>query len=118
MNKKTTKVILDTLFTFLILSVSFGISILFQKFDIWEQITTVFAFSVFLISLVTEGYLYGATSAILSVFIINYTFTYPYFNMDFSVPESIISAIVMLIISLLTSMLTTRLKTWQLLKAE
>ena len=91
---------------------------MFQKFDIWEQITTIFAFSVFLISLVTEGYLYGAISAILSVFIINYTFTYPYFNMDFSVPESIISAIVMLIISLLTSMLTTKLKAWQLVKAE
>ena len=118
MNIKTKKVLIDTLFTLLILSVSFGISILFQKFDIWEQITTIFAFSVFLISLVTEGYLYGAISAILSVFIINYTFTYPYFNMDFSVPESIFSAIVMLVISLLTSMFTTRLKTWQMLKAE
>lgn len=118
MNIKTKKVLIDTLFTLVILSVSFGISILFQKFDIWEQITTIFAFSVFLISLVTEGYLYGAISAILSVFIINYTFTYPYFNMDFSVPESIISAIVMLIISLLTSMLTTKLKAWQLVKVE
>ncbi len=53
MNIKTKKVLIDTLFTLVILSVSFGISILFQKFDIWEQITTIFAFSVFLISLVT-----------------------------------------------------------------
>ena len=118
MGRKGKNQIADAFFTLIILVTSFGISILFNKFDIWEQITTLFAFAVFLISLITDGYLYGVASAILSVFIINYTFTYPYFNMDFSVPESIISAIVMLIISLLTSMLTTRLKTWQLLKAE
>ena len=118
MNRKTKKRVIDILLTVLILAASFGIGILFQKIDVWEQITTLFAFSVFLISLITDGYLYGIVSAILSVFIINYTFTYPYFNMDFSVPESIISAIVMLIIALLTSMLTTQLKTWQILKAE
>ena len=118
MNKKTKKKFFDGFFTIFILIISFGASILLQSFDVWEQITTLFVFSVFLISLITDGYLYGIVSAILSVFIINYTFTYPYFNMDFSVPESIISAIVMLIISLLTSMLTTKLKAWQLLKAE
>ena len=118
MNKKTKKKFWDVFFTIFILIISFSASILLQRFDVWEQITTLFVFSVFLISLITDGYLYGIVSAILSVFIINYTFTYPYFNMDFSVPESIISARVMLIISLLTSMLTTKLKVWQLLKAE
>ena len=118
MNRKTKKRIVDTVLTVLILAASFGIGILFQKFDVWEQITTLFAFSVFLISLITDGYLYGVVAAISSVFIINYTFTYPYFDMDFSAPSSIISAIIMLIISVLTSAFTTKMKEWQRVKAE
>ncbi len=118
MNRKTKKRIIDTVLTVLILVASFGISILFQKFDVWEQITTLFAFSVFLVSLLTDGYVYGVVSAILSVFIINYTFTYPYFNMDFSAHESIISAVIMLVISILTSAFTTKMKEWQRVKAE
>lgn len=117
MNRKAKKRITDILQTLVILAASFGISMLFEKFDVHEQITTLFAFAVFLVSLSTDGYLYGIAAAISSVFII-YTFTYPYFNMDFSVHGSIISAIVMLIIALLTSMLTTKLKASQLLKAE
>lgn len=118
MSKKAKKRILDTLITVLILAASFGISLLFQVFHVSEQITTLFAFSVFLISLITDGYVYGVVSAILSVFIINYTFTYPYFNMDFSAPSSIISSIIMLIIAILTGAFTTRMKEWQKVKSE
>ena len=118
MNRKAKKRIIDTALTVLILAASFGISILFQKFDVWEQITTLFAFSVFLISLITDGYLYGVISAISSVFVIHYTFTYPYFDVDFSAPSSIISAIIMLIISVLTSAFTTRMKEWQMVRSE
>ncbi len=115
---KKKKQILDIALTVLILALSFAISILFQKFGVWEQITTLFAFSVFLISLITDGYICGVASAILSVFIINYTFTDPYFNMDFSAPSSIISAVIMLIISVLASAFTTRMKQWQKIKSE
>ena len=118
MNKKTKKRIIDNSLTVLILLLSFGIGILFQKIDVWEQITTLFAFSVFLISLLTDGYLYGIASAILSAVIINYTFTYPYFNMDFSTSANIISAIIMLIIAILTGAFATKMKEWQRLKAE
>ena len=118
MNRKTKKRIIDTVVTVLILSASFGISLLFQQFEVSEQITTLFAFSVFLISLITEGYFLGVASAVLSVFIINYTFTYPFFNMDFSTSSSIISAIIMLVIAILTSAFTTKMKEGQRVKAE
>ncbi|MBO5845665.1 MAG: DUF4118 domain-containing protein [Clostridia bacterium] len=118
MSKKAKKRITDILLTVLILTASFGISLLFQRFDVSEQITTLFAFSVFLISLITDGYTYGVVSAIVSVFIINYTFTYPYFNMDFSTTSSIVSAIIMLIVAVLTSAFITRMKEWQKLKTE
>ena len=118
MKKATRKHIVNIVLTVLILAASFGVSLLFQRFEVSEQITTLFAFSVLLISLITDGYLYGVISAIASVFIINYTFTYPYFNMDFSASSSIISAIIMLIIAVLTSAFTTRMKEWQRVKAE
>lgn len=118
MKKITKKHIFDVVLTIFILGASFGTSLLFQKIDVYEQITTLFAFSVFLVSLITDGYLSGVISAILSVFIINHTFTYPYFDMDFSAPSSIISAIIMLIISVLTSTFTTKMKEWQKVKIE
>ena len=116
---KTKNYIKDSALTVFVLLAAFGISILLQDvLDISEHVTTLFAFAVFIISLITEGFWYGIVSTIASVITINYAFTYPYFDMDFTVPESIFSAIVMLVISFLTSMFTTRLKAWQILKAE
>ena len=119
MSKKAKNYIKDSALTIIVLLASFGISILLQNvLDISEHVTTLFVFAVFIISLVTDGFLYGIISTFASVIAINYAFTYPYFNMDFTVPESIFSAIVMLIISFFTSMFTTKLKKWQILKAE
>lgn len=117
--KKRKTYIKDSCFTLLIMAIAFGISILLQNvLDISEHITTLFVFAVFIISLITDGFIYGIISTIASVIAINYAFTYPYFDMDFSVPESIFSAIVMIIISFMTSTLTVNLKKWQALKAE
>ncbi len=102
-----------------VLLLSYGLGFVMQNvFDIWEHITTVFVFAVFLISLITDGYVYGIAATLIAVFSVNYAFTYPYFNVDFSAPASIFSAGVMLIISLLTSAFTTKLKRWQALKME
>jgi two-component system sensor histidine kinase KdpD len=119
MSKRALRCIKNLAMAFLIIAAAFGISILLQDvLDISEHITTLFAFAVFIISLVTDGYWYGIGAAAVSVIAINYAFTYPYFNMDFTPPETIFSAIVMFVISFLTGMLTTNLKKWQKLKAE
>ena len=119
MSIKAKPFIKDSVLTVLILAAAFGISLLMQNvLSIAEHITTLFVFAVFIISLVTSGYLYGVISTIITVFAINFAFTDPLFHMDFSVPESIFSAIVMLVISLLTGALTIRLKIWQALRAE
>ena len=119
MKPKLPSTLKNTVLMLLITSAAFGISFLLQDvLDISEHITTLFAFAVFLISLVTDGIWYGIIATVLSVVAINYAFTYPYYNMDFSVPENIFSALVMLIISFLTGTLTTKLKKWQRLKAE
>ena len=83
-----------------------------------ENITMLFVFAVFLISVFTEGYLFGIVSAFVSVFAVNYAFTFPYFAFNFTIPENFMSALIMIANSLMTSTLTTRLKFWQTMKAE
>lgn len=105
--------------TCVILSVCFVVSVLMQNvFAIPEQITTAFAFAVFLISLLTDGYVYGQVAALGSVLLVNYAFTFPYFSLNFLIPSNLFSAIVMAVISFLTSMLTTKVKMQESVKAE
>ena len=102
-----------------ILTLVFGISVILQEvFSMGESITMLFVFGVFLISALTEGYLFGILSAFFSVFAVNFAFTFPYFSFNFTIPENLVSALVMIAISLMTSTLTTRLKAWQTLKVE
>lgn len=116
---KLSRRVRDILLTLGILILSIGAGFLFEKvFLVWEHITTVFVFSVFLVSLFTDGYIYGMVATAVGVLCINYVFTSPYFHFDFSAPETIFSAAVMLVISIMTSALTVKLKAWQKLKAE
>ena len=46
-------------------------------FDVWEHITTAFVFAVFLVALLTDGYVWGILSTFSAVLLINYAFTYP-----------------------------------------
>lgn len=101
-----------------IMVAAFFLSVLFQNLKVGEHITTVFVFAVFLISLITDGYVYGIVSAILGMFAINYAFTYPFFAFDFMIRINLISAIIMIIISILTSMLMTKVKYQEAIKSE
>ncbi len=102
-----------------ILAASFGISmVLHNVLTVDEHITTVFVFAVFLISLTTEGYIWGVSSAVLSMIIVNIAFTAPFFAISIGLPENILSALVMITISVLTSTITTRQKKWHEIKNE
>ena len=110
---------MNLLITVLILSLSFGISLLMQKvIFIDEHVTTLFVFAVFLISLVTDSYIYGVSAAVVSMLLVNYAFTYPYFLLNFTIPQNLFSAVVMIIIALLTSTLTTKVRRQEAIKAE
>lgn len=113
------KHIKNSLITILSLGCAFGLSLLFQYiFDVQEHITTVFVFAVFLVSLFTEGYLYGVFSAFLGTAAVNYAFTFPYFSLNFTIPVNLISGIIMIAIAILTSALTTKLKQHEATKTE
>ena len=107
------------LITLISLLFAFFFSLLFQYiFDVQEHITTIFVFAVFLISLFTEGYLYGVCAAFIGTVAVNYAFTFPYFALDFTTPVNLISGIIMIAIAIFTSALTTKLKHHEAMKAE
>lgn len=119
MSEKTKKHLKDSIITLTALAVTFGISVILQKFlTIDEHITTVFVFAVFIVSLLTDGYFYGIASALAAMFMVNYAFTFPFFAFNFTIPENMLSALIMITLSVLTSALTTKLKNWQTLKSE
>lgn len=117
--QKNVRLLRDGFVFGIILILCFLLSILMQDvFSVPEQVTTSFAFAVFLISLLTDGYFWGLAAAGVSVILVNYAFTFPYFQINFRIPSNFISAVVMTIISVLTSALTTKVKRQEALKAE
>ena len=59
----------------------------------------VLVLAVFLISVLTQGYIYGVTASFIAVLLDNFAFTFPFFAFDFLTVENFISAIVMLIVT-------------------
>lgn len=95
--------------------VSLGIS---ATFEIFTPIPAVFTLAVFLISRYTESYWYGVAGSMVSMLMVNFAFTFPYFKFNFSIPENLISAVIMLIITIMSSALTIKIKQQETLKAE
>ena len=111
--------IADGVFTLIILAVTFGINLLLQElFDTRTMIPMIFVLGVFLISRQTQGYFWGIGASMISVLLVNYAFTYPYYAFDLITPECLSSAVVMLIVSGMTSTLTTKIKQQEKMKAE
>ena len=109
----------DILFSLLIFCNVFVVNLFIQNlFTTPALVPMIFVFGVFLISLKTHGYCYGITSAILSVFAVNFAFTYPYYVFDFFVEESILSAVIMLVVAVSTSTLNIRIRDQGKLRSE
>ena len=115
---KLSKYLRDTAITIVLLLLAFVVSLLCQRLDVEEHTTTVFVFAVFLISLITNGYIYGVLAAVAGTLAVNYAFTFPYFALNFTIPVNLISAVVLIVIAFLTSALTTKLKQHEAMKAE
>lgn len=102
-----------------ILLVSFLLSLLLDElFRTDTLIPTVFVLGVFLVSLITRGYLCGIAASLISVLAVNFAFTIPYFKFNFTILENLFSAVIMLIITISTSALTTKVKEQEKLRAD
>jgi len=109
----------DILVTIIILVSLFLCCLAVDNF-VHEQaiIPAVFTLGVFIISLITKGYIYGILSCLGSVLAVNYAFTFPYFEFNFTIQENLISAIIMLIITIVTSALTTKVRQQEEIRVE
>ncbi|MBQ8803663.1 MAG: PAS domain-containing sensor histidine kinase [Tyzzerella sp.] len=113
------KIIKNTIFTVSVLIAFFCLSLWVETvFQTYSLIPAIFALAVFLISLITDGYVYGIFSSLLSVLALNFAFTFPYFKFNFSIPENMVSAIIMLIITIISSTLTTKIRQTEKMQAE
>lgn len=89
-----------------------------EKLGIQYSIPAIFTLSVYLISLVTQGYIYGISASLVSVLAVNYAFTFPYFKFNFTIPENLFSAVIMMAVTITTSALTTKIRKQEKMQLE
>ena len=107
------------LITAAILVCGFLLSLFMQKeWGNQTLIPSIFLLDVFLVSVVTDGFLYGAVASVISILAVNYAFTFPFFKINFTIPENMISAVIMIAIAVITCGFTNKLKSQEQLKAE
>lgn len=82
------------------------------------HVPLIFVLAVLVTALMTEGYLYGLIASILSVFAVNWAFTFPYMKLDFTIYGYPLTFLTMLTVGFAASTLTSRLKAHEKLKAE
>ena len=109
--KKTSEILKDILITGAILGACFGLCLIIHYiYTVHTLIPAMFVLGVFLVSVITPGYIYGIAAALISVLAVNFAFTSPFFSFNFTIPENIISAIILLVVTVITCSLTTKVK--------
>ena len=109
----------DFLVTAGILVVSFLFNLITETmFKTFSLVPMVFVLGVFLISVITTGYLWGVAASLIATLAVNFAFTFPYFEFNFSIPVNLFSAVVMLVVAVVTGTLTTKIKYTEKLKAD
>lgn len=109
----------DILITILFLSIATGISMLLRYLDEEFLFTSmIFILAVFLISRFTDGYLFGILSSLISVLLVNYIFTFPYYEFNFTLAGYPLTICCMLAVAIVTSMMTTQIKSHSQVQLE
>lgn len=86
--------------------------------DSEQAVPLVFVLAVLLTSRMTDGYFYGLFAAVVSVFGVNYMFTYPYFEFNFTITGYPIMFLTMFAVSTVVGMLTEQVKRQSRIEAE
>ncbi len=78
----------------------------------------IFVLYVLIVSLTTDGYFYGLLASVISVFAVNWAFTYPYLKMDFSIYGYPLTFVTMLAVGFAVSTLTGRVREQERIRRE
>ena len=100
------------LFTIWAMAAATGLSTLYHRINPTgsANVALIYILTIIMISYHTDKYRYGIISGIISVFFINYLFTYPFGQFSFAVSGYPFTFMVMYFISILTSATTFRMK--------
>ena len=75
-----------------------------------SAVPLVFVLAVLLTARCTEGYFYGMFASVVSVFGVNYAFTYPYFEFNFTLTGYPFTFLTLFAVSMVVGMLTEQVK--------
>ena len=70
----------------------------------------IYVFSVFIVSYITEGYIWGILASVVATFALNYYFMKPYAAFDFFSTGYPVALLSMIAVAVLTGMMTTKIK--------
>ena len=101
----------DCVVTVCLFLVSSVLCLLLRKMDPnndTSYVAVIFLLEVFLTAFLTDGYVFGVLSAVLSVLAVDYAFTAPYWKVSFVITGFPLTFLVMMFISVATSMITSR----------
>lgn len=101
----------DTGKTLAALALATGASYALRSVGLGDQnIIMIYILSVFVISRVTAGFIYGVIASILGVLAFNFLFVDPVYQFTVIGPDYLVTFTIMLLVGLLTSALTARVK--------
>lgn len=83
-----------------------------------QAVPMVFVLAVLLTARITDGYLYSLVASVVSVFGVNYAFTYPYFEFNFTITGYPFTFLTMFAVSVVVGMLTEQVKRQSRIEAE
>ncbi|MBQ8540136.1 MAG: DUF4118 domain-containing protein [Clostridia bacterium] len=116
---KNNSILKNTVHTIVILTCAFFLSLLIDKFfSASGLVSAIFVLAVFLVSLLTQGYVYGLISAFISMLAVNFAFTFPYFEFNFTIQENAISAVILIAVTSLSCALTAKIRHHEALQTE
>lgn len=97
--------------TLFLLAMGFLVCALLQVISETDfHVPLIFVLVVLLVSLFTDGYLFGLASSIISVIGVNFVFTYPYFHINFYMTGYPLTFFCMLVVSVLSCTLVSRVR--------
>lgn len=103
--------IMDLLKSALLLSLAFIVSsVLLQYTGVENNSASVFILAVLIISRITDGYLWGIISSIISTCCVNYFFMYPYYKFNLTISGYPVALISMITVAIITCTMTSQIK--------
>ena len=106
-------------FTMFMLGIAYIICLMIYTLaDSLVTVPLVFVLAVLMTAWRTEGYFYSVIASLVSVFAINFCFTYPYFEFNFTLTGYPVTFLTMFAVSVIVGMLTDQVKRQSRIKNE